>query len=472
VTTIGTHLSWWGEHLLAGDDRGVALVHGKHVITRQAVRDQVVAEATIFASHGIGPGSTVALRLPPSFTSVWALLALWSLGAQVLLLDHRLKPAEVERMLRLYRPAYYVRSLDPPAAVTAFRNEYEVFVEWRRDGQNAASEHRLVQLSSGSTGRPKVIGRTAESLLAEIDRFSLIDGMPRRGERVLLLNSVIHSFGLLGGLLHGLNSGATTVFTSHLQPDALLRTFVDHEINVVFGVPFHFDLLTRVSRAPTLPALRLAVSGGERLTPEVHQRFHERYGVRIGQAYGMTEVGIIATDLAGEFPLPAVGRPAPGVRVAIVDGELHIGLPETPYLQQDNKVRFADGWLRSFDLCEEKSGVLSITGRADSLVVIGGLKIDLTEIEAVLAEHPRVAEVVVMHDRGIEAHVGSPDGVSVSDLAAFCRTRLSNYKIPKRFTILPALPRTANGKLLRNVELLRDSEVRRSPRRAGASDFG
>ncbi|GLZ32251.1 long-chain-fatty-acid--CoA ligase [Lentzea sp. NBRC 105346] len=454
MTTIETQLSWWGEHLLAGDDHDAVLVHGEHVITRRAVREQVTAEALIFASHGIGPGSTVALRLPPSFTSVWALLALWSLGAQVLLLDHRLKPDEVERMLKLCRPAYYVRSLDPPTAVTSFRNEYEVFVEWRRDGRDAESEHRLVQLSSGSTGRPKVIGRTAESLLAEIDRFSLIDGMPRRGERVLLLNSTIHSFGLVGGLLHGLNSGATTVFTPKLQPEALLRTLVDQEINAVFGVPFHFDLLSRARHVPALPSLRLAVSGGERLTAEVHQRFLDRYGVRIGQAYGMTEVGIIATDLAGEFPLPAVGRPAPGVPVSVVDGELRIGLPATPYLQQDEKVRFADGWLRSFDLCTLDGDVLSVTGRADSLVAIGGLKVDLTEIEAVLAEHPAVAEVVVVHGEGIEAHVGSPDGVCVSDLAAFCRTRLSNYKIPKRFTVLPALPRTANGKLLRNAELL------------------
>lgn len=448
--------SWWGAELLVGQPDDGVWAHGSSAVTWRRLREQVALSAEVFAVHGIRAGSSVALRLPPSLTSIVSLLALWSLGAQVQLLDHRLKPAEVERMLALCEPSCYVHFTDKGGAVPAFQDECEVFVEWRRTGRDAVTDHCLVQFSSGSTGRPKVIARSPQSLQAEIERFSRIEGMPRAGEKVLLLNSAIHSLGLVGGVLHALNVGATLVFTPRLQPDALAGTLAQHGIHAVFGVPFHYDLLSRVREVPPLAHLRLAVSGGEILTPEVYRRFQDRYGLAVGQAYGMTETGIIATDLPGRFGPPAVGLPAPGVRTKLAGGELHVALERSPYLQAEGAERFSGGWLRTHDLCErdEASGCLRVSGRSDSLIAVGGLKVDLMEIESVLAEHPGVREVVVVHGDGIEAHLALTEGTTVSELTAFARTRLSNYKIPKRFHAVDAVPRTANGKLLRNVQLL------------------
>nr|WP_228454152.1 fatty acid--CoA ligase family protein [Streptomyces alkaliphilus] len=440
-------------------------------VTRAELKRQMTYSIGIFAAHGIGPGSSVALRLPPSLTGIWSLLALWSLGARVQLLDHRLKPAEVQRVLDLCRPKYYAHTTAESTA--HFQDECEVYVEWRRDGTPARTDHCLVQFSSGSTGRPKVIGRSAASLRAELDAFSRIPGMPRRGERLLLLSSTTHSLGLIGGVLHALRTGATLVFTAHLQPQALAATLAEEDIDAVFGVPFHYDLLSRVPRPPATPRLRLAVSGGERLRLDVHRRFEERYGVRIGQAYGMTETGIVATDLTGEFAPPVVGRVAPGVHTRVRDGELWVRLDRSPYLQDEGTGRYVDGWLNSKDLAHycEADGTLGITGRSDSLVAVGGLKVDLMEVEHELALHPGVREVVVVHaEAGIEAHVGAPDGLTVSELMAFARERLSNFKVPRRIHIVPALPRTANGKLLRSAELLRAAQAGGSAgaRRAGA----
>lgn len=164
----------------ARDDGLPYLTHQQETVTRGELRERVAKQAAVFAGYGIGPGSTVGLRTPPSFTQVEVLLALWRLGAQVLLFDFRLKPAEVEALCASCRPQFMVSAGVNVRATFGFRPEYEVVTECRGTGRAATTGHRLVQFSSGSTGRPKVIGRTARSLAAEVERFAAIPGMPGR----------------------------------------------------------------------------------------------------------------------------------------------------------------------------------------------------------------------------------------------------------------------------------------------------
>jgi acyl-CoA synthetase (AMP-forming)/AMP-acid ligase II len=97
------------------------------------------------------------------------------------------------------------------------------------------------------------------------------------------------------------------------QAREVLAAAADTGAHAIFGVPVHFDLLSRAGELPTLPNLRLAVSAGEILPASTYERFAARFGLPISPVYGMTEVGVIATDLTGEHPPPVVGRPAPGI---------------------------------------------------------------------------------------------------------------------------------------------------------------
>ncbi|MFE5805571.1 class I adenylate-forming enzyme family protein [Streptomyces sp. NPDC056491] len=448
--------SWIADMLLRHPEDTV-WARAQTEVTWGTLRSKVAELDQLFEIQGIRPGSTVAVQMAPSFTYLWTVLALWTRGAQVILMDPRLTRTEVDRLLNLCEPRFLISSGSSGAVRVVFQDQCEVQVEVRRSGHPASNPHVLLQFSSGSTGYPKVIGRTAESLLSELAGFARMRQMPQAGERVLLGNSLTHSFGLIGGVLHALGVGATLVFTPDAQPRTLLTTLAASRANVLFGVPFHFELLTRVADPVSLPALRIAVSGGETLRPEVYERFHERYGVRIGQAYGMTETGIIATDLTGGLEPPAVGRPVSGTQVRIRGGELQVRTDVSPYLYaNDIASRYADGWLRTHDLCtmDEETGVLSVHGRSDSLVVIGGLKVDLSEVELALSEHPSVTEAVVLFSGTIEAFVGVTGGTTARELHAWCRDRLSHFKIPRRFELAPAIPRTSNGKLVRNRELL------------------
>ncbi|MEU6927161.1 class I adenylate-forming enzyme family protein [Streptomyces sp. NPDC046631] len=449
--------TWLGALLSDRDHQGRTwAVHGQTEVSREALRAGVSRARGILEAHGVTAGSTVAVQVLPSFTLLWSLFALWTAGAQVMLLDPRLTPAETTRLLELCEPQFRLTSGTSAQPFTPFRDECEVVVERRPAGRAAQGPHRLLQFSSGSTGLPKVIGRTGASLRGEVVRFGLLPDMPGPGERVLLLSSLAHSFGLVGGVLHALAAGVELHFVGSLRPKELLRVAAGHRVNAVLGVPAHFDLLGRVAAPPALPDLRLAVSGGEILPAETYDRFRERYGVRIGQAYGMTETGIIATDLTGRDAPPAVGLPAPGMGTEVVDGTLRVRLPDNPYLHADADDRYVDGWLNTRDRCTVRagSGVLEITGRTDTMVAIGGLKVDLTEVESVLAEHPAVSEVVVVYGEAIEAHLVVERALPRAELLAWCKERLSPHKIPKAFHFRTGLPRTSNGKLVRNRELL------------------
>jgi 3-hydroxy-4-methylanthranilate adenylyltransferase len=341
--------------------------------------------------------------------------------------------------------------------VLGFRERCELITSRLPDGLPADTPHRLVQFSSGSTGVPKVIGRTPASLAAEVARFARIPGMPGRGERVLLLSSTAHSFGLIAGLLHSLAAGAGVVFAPVVSARAILGAAARHDVEAIFGTPFHYELVTTAAKAPALPNLRTAVSGGELMPPQVAAAFRERFGLGLGESYGTTETGVIAMDTAGP-DRPSVGPPAPGVEVRVNGGELEVRLPDgSPYLHGADDDRYVAGWLRTRDRAEiDATGEVRLAGRGDSLVVVGGLKIDLLEVEATLREHPGVREAVVVHSGVIEAYVSTDiDGPSTSELMRWCRERLAGFKTPRLVHALPALPRTSNGKLVRHVAALR-----------------
>ncbi|WP_052864089.1 class I adenylate-forming enzyme family protein [Streptomyces niger] len=376
---------WWGDELLGGHpDRRPWAVRGGHVLTYGTLREQVAATRRLLRSHGIRPGDTVVLQGAHGFTQLWSLLALWSLGAQVLLLGPQVRGRELGLLLDRCRPRFHVAFDGGPA--DGFHGEGATEVRRLKGGLPAATAHCLVQFTSGSTGCAKPVGRTAESLLAELAGFARVAGMPAAGERVLVLGPPAHSFPLIGGLLHAMHVGAVTVFSPGAGRPALLRAAALGRTEAVIGAPRHFAVLAADGRGLRLPRLRVAVSGGDRVDDAVHIRFGERYGVRLGQAYGTTETGIVATDPTGWYGPGTVGLPVDGVEVRVVDTELQVRLDRSPYLlPEEAPARFlADphgsgaGWFATRDRVtrDALTGALRIAGRFDPLVDRGALSAD------------------------------------------------------------------------------------------------
>ena len=213
---------WVDEVLLAGESDQVCLCL-EQPLTRGALRRLVADRQADLAAAGLARGGAVALNLPPSLAFVTNLLAAWRIGAQATLLDHRLTPYEIERALERVLPQVVVA---PKSTVSgplrAFFTVDETATSY--PGTPAPTPHAVIQLSSGSTGPSKVIGRTAANLVAEIDRYTQIDGVPRPGERIVVLASMVHVLGLVGGLLYGLHAGVRLDLPERMTADGILRT--------------------------------------------------------------------------------------------------------------------------------------------------------------------------------------------------------------------------------------------------------
>lgn len=369
---------WWGAGLLTRHAPDTPWARGRTAFTHGDLRARVADTARTLSSYGIGAGSTVVLRGAGGFTQIWTLLALWSRGAQVLLMGEAVRGEEFGRLLDRCRPQFYVSFDHTAGPGGAVADECEVLVRRMVGGRPAVTAHCLVQFTSGSTGFARPVGRTAASLLMELGRFRAMGAMPQRGERVLLLTPVTHSFGLVAGLLHALNTGAVVVLPSGTGPEAVLAACRAHAVAAVLGAPGHFAALAagRGGRVAA-PDLRLAVSAGDLLDADTHRRFADRFGVAVGQAYGTTETGIIASDPLGRRGPWTVGLPVPGVRVRLVSAEVRVRLDSSPYLAgEESPPRFLPdhgpspgGWLCTRDLAEvdPATGSLRLLGRIDSL---------------------------------------------------------------------------------------------------------
>ena len=267
---------------------------------------------------------------------------------------------------------------------------------------------------------------------------------------------------------------------------------------------FWQELVDRVDagEAAWPPSLRLLVSGGERALPERVARLRRQLGpaVRVINSYGPTEVTVAATSHAvhgepdgprsplrelREFP---IGRPLPGARAYVLDGarelcppgipgELAIGgetlargylgrpdltartfLPD-PFAGRSGARMYTTGDLARHRLDGGEDGALEYLGRIDRQVKLRGFRIELAEIEGVLAQHPAVAEAAVGIDErraGERALVAwwaarPGEGATAAELRGFLKERLPEPMVPSLFALLPALPRNASGKLDRRA---------------------
>src|SRR5262249_55486229 len=156
--------------------------------------------------------------------------------------------------------------------------------------------------------------------------------------------------------------------------------------------------------------------------------FTSGYGVPLGSMYGMTELGVIATDLSGKLA-PAVA-PAPGMRLRVCDGELQAAMPASPYIVLVDETRWTGGWLSTSAAAamDPQTGHVTILGRLDSQVSVGGLKVDLTEVEQTICALPAVAACVVSFDGAIEAYLALRPGSELAEVEAAMAEQLAAFK--------------------------------------------
>jgi len=209
----------------------------------------------------------------------------------------------------------------------------------------------------------------------------------------------------------------------------------------------------------------MVAPGAAPLPAQVLEDFRALFGHVILERYGMTETFMITSNpYTGERRPGTVGLPLPGVSVKLIDGELYVRGPNVfpGYWRREEATRaaFADGYFRTGDVAVRSAdGYYTLQGRKSDLIISGGFNIYPREIEEFLQEQEGVAEAAVAGApdpaRGEVpvAYLVVRDGFDQSKVEAACREQLASFKMPRRFVIVDALPRTALGKVQKHLLL-------------------
>jgi acyl-CoA synthetase (AMP-forming)/AMP-acid ligase II len=331
--------------------------------------------------------------------------------------------------------------------------------------------------TSGTTAEPNLVPYSHRNMLAAAARVKRWFNLERR-DRCLSITPVHYCHGLTLTIFAPLLSGGSVAF-----PESSSRPDIDEWFGALrptwlsAGPTTHLILWEKM-RSRTLPsidhALRFAVSGGAPLPLNVQTGLQVSLGVPLLEHYGMTEVGQISANLPlpGASKVGTCGIPDPSTVMIVDENGMPLGAAEqgeiliggstviSGYLNAPelNKSAFVNGWFRSGDIGSvDKEGFLTLHGRLKEVINRGGEKISPMEIDVALLCHPDVAAAAafaVPHVRlgeDVAASVVLRPGAAVTpdQLRDFLGTRLAWFKVPRRISIVQALPTGSTGKVQR-----------------------
>jgi len=337
--------------------------------------------------------------------------------------------------------------------------------------------------TSGTTGLPKAVIQTAGMAYANMINYCQATGLSV-GEKGVNFLPLFHTAGInLPTLPIFLNGGSSTILRK-FDAETALGLIDKGAVTCFFGVPAIYQALALSSRLgkTDFSAVRSLGCGGAPVPKHLLSEFQSR-GVTICNGMGMTETGptvfLMDKDNAAR-KIGSVGKPQILTDVRLVDGdggmvegpgegELQFRGPNiTPGYMDNPEATIAtftvDGWLKSGDIGRrDEDGYYYIVDRIKDMYISGGENVYPAEVEKVLVGHPAILEAVVIGvaddkwgEVGAAFLIARPgEELDTATLPAWCRTHLAPYKIPKSFAVVDDLPRTAAGKVRKNV--LKDS---------------
>jgi benzoate-CoA ligase len=334
--------------------------------------------------------------------------------------------------------------------------------------------------SSGSTGFPKGAVHLHHDMVvcAETYAKQVIGFTPT--DRVFSIAKLYFAYGLGNAGYFPMSVGGQSILhPGRPTPELVFEVLTRHRPTLFFGVPTLYAALLAAKDLDRydLSSLRLCVSAGEALPPELYHRWRERFGVELLDGIGTTEIlHIFLSNRPGAARPGSTGRPVPGYEAVVVDdegrsvpdgeiGNLRVRGDSTMafYWNQHDKTRAAllGEWIQTGDkYYRDPDGYFWYCGRADDMLKVGGIWVSPVEVEATLIAHPAVLEAAVVGQEDDErlvkpkAYVVLKDPAQASPaladaLRAFVKDRIAPYKYPRWIEFVPDLPKTATGKIQR-----------------------
>jgi acyl-CoA synthetase (AMP-forming)/AMP-acid ligase II len=450
---------------------------------------------------GIGRGDRVAIVLPngPEMAAAFLSIAsgaataplnpayradefnfyLGDLNAKALVVaDGMESPAPAVARARSIPIVKLVADEKAPAGTFLLKPENELSGAAAHPGSAQGEDIALVLHTSGTTSRPKIVPLSHINVTASAVHIGATIHLTR-DDLCLNIMPLFHIHGLIAAALSSIAAGAAVVCTPGFNALKFFSWFEDVRPTWYTAVPtMHQAILGRADRNQNAIAssrLRFIRSSSASLAPSVMEALEQTFAVPVIESYGMTE----AAHQMASNPLPPAQRYAgcvgiaSGPDIAVLDesgtvlpsgvlGEVAIrgrnvtrGYESNP---EANEKAFTNGWFRTGDQgVLDELGYLRLTGRLKELINRGGEKISPLEIDAVLIEHPAVAQALCFAmphaslGEEVAAAIVLHEGAVASEQALrdFARERLADFKVPRRILFVADIPKGPSGKLQR-----------------------
>lgn len=472
--------------------------------------DRVNQTAQAFLDHGMNKGDMITVMSPNSLDFVITTFALARMGAVMIPINYMLSTDDVQYILEhaevdgLIASEQYAPILDQAAGDRTISHRYLMDVQhtsdplhmWTplaviRDGQSTQfvdvdmtdDDLAHVLYTSGTESRPKGVMLSHRSILSEYVSC-IIDGKMEAEDIAIHALPLYHSAQLHVFLGPSVYIGSSGIILGAASPAVILETIEKMGATQLFCPPTVWIALLRHPDFDkcNLSTLKKCYYGAAIMPREILRELAERLpNARFWNFYGQTEIAPLATALQPEDQLRklgSAGKPALNVQTKIIDeaenelpsGEIGEIVHRTPhamtgYLHDPEKTAaaFKNGWFHSGDLgVIDEEGYLTIIDRKKDMINTGGVNVSSREVEEVIYELDGISEVAVISVpdpywiEAVSAIVLLKEDVQLDeeDVIAFCKSRLSAFKVPKHVSFTDTLPKNPSGKVMKRA--LRD----------------
>jgi acyl-CoA synthetase (AMP-forming)/AMP-acid ligase II len=471
-------------------DNHLAVVADEAELTYGELFSHVEALAGALRKIGVGRGHVVLVNLDNVPAFLVAVLACARLGAAFAPIDVGATDSEVEGIVALTGSDLVVAGTDDqPRLPDRFGNVVRLDAAGAVTDVTAAglapptvdASIGCLQFSSGSTGQSKGVLIGHEALYYRTHYYVRLLGLSA-ADRTLCAVPLSHPHGSETLALPTLMAGGTLFLKSpkYAFPLYILEEIAENGITFFSSIPAFYDAAAKLSLTdpPDLAALRLAACGSAPLATTSAEAFHASYGVRLQQIYGLAELHAICMNRqdSDRNTFDSVGRPVEGIEWRILgdenggtaktEGELVVRSKAmfSGYLNNEEATqeKLRAGWLHTGDVVSVgEDGLFRVVGRKEDFIKVNGLKVYAAEVEKAIIGLAWIKECAVLAEKDtggterIVAHIVPADPRCDSDgmeaaLIKELRTVISDYKLPKRCVVWPALPKSPMGKILKS----------------------
>jgi long-chain acyl-CoA synthetase len=351
-----------------------------------------------------------------------------------------------------------------------------------RPHEGTPDEVVLLQYTGGTTGVSKGAMLTNRNIVANMLQIKAwMQPFLKEGTEVVLCPlPLYHIFAFTVNLLAMMSYGGLSVLVTNARDlPSVIKVLKSYKVSIITGVNTLFNALLNHPDFAALDfsALKITVGGAMAIQRPVAEAWQKATGCILSEGYGMTEAAPVITTnpLDGTSRIGTIGLPVPSTEVRIVDeqgkplppgqvGEIQAKGPQVMkgYYNRPEETALTiveDGWLCTGDIgIMTEDGFFQIVDRKKDMILVSGFNVFPNEVEEVAMMHPKVMEaaaVGVADTKSGEAVklfiVKKDSSLTEDELLAFCRERLTGYKLPRTIEFRKELPKTNVGKILRRM---------------------